>query len=988
MFVTKVHMEVVGFLFVAGVVIWVIVSILSGSDSSPSRQRTSYSTAQTNKDKRTAQTNEDKRTASGIRPVRVPESGELTTYLAHVADSTSILALSLRAYSDWFRQNDVPYLASSDSRVHIPPQLFYFVESDTGVDGRKWSFSAFPIPSTLALADQARRFGHLASRRESPRVFLLVFEDRGSPDGRRLGFLVVHRSGKHTLRFRDIIEQNGVAQLGTTYSAPEDIYTTPLNVARTFWKGAGVNQGTLAQTGEASTHGESDQREQRNDRNTQPLRITVNVETSDSTARSASSVERALAASRDAWNAPGQPVTVRGRTISSGMVYVGETLRANGLHGGSPALINPTLPVATGTDKAGANFGYWPSYAQIPPESRGAFLDWLASGRRDTSYDIGYVFIFFYGLERRILVDARHDEQARTEVPDLLDELEALNERFGPVSHSFRGYCSGLIAYAREAFGHQPSVSGPAYPSADGAYRMSSAEKTALGRILADERAIPADWALAWVRSDPEARLRTPGTRCVEEFDTLFLRRYEDRFGEGLIVDVEETRRRITYRPASAGIRETFSQRIEGVADVDRVLIPPDLVAFSHDIEADLDDYSRWIGRRDDRSSPAALGLLPPELIAERCGDEARTLIDDIHAWLGDEDRVVISTDRILSRWPSKNDDYLTKTEAESLSGFLAGFELGIEPDVRYSRNPSKRDHVTLFRLPGPDREPSGVFESARLLLHLAAAVAGADEEVTSDEEKHLERHLERALDLTPAEQSRLRAYMARLLMHPPTLRGVRRRAKDMDETVRKRLGKFLLTVAGADGHLDANEITVLEKIYDMLGLNEDRVHQDLHDLSARDPGRIDRGPVTVIRADETQTYRIPDEHDAADAGEPSAHETDGLDLDLDRVAAVQNETKDVADVLSKVFEEEEEVSPQFDVEGLTDHHHAFLAELSAKMQWPRAEYEDLAESHGLIPGFATEQINASAFEVADEPLLEGDDPIELNPYALNALQS
>jgi hypothetical protein len=44
---------------------------------------------------------------------------------------------------------------------------------------------------------------------------------------------------------------------------------------------------------------------------------------------------------------------------------------------------------------------YWPSYGDISPAARRAFLDWLSTGRQDSTYGIGHVFIFFYGLEHR-----------------------------------------------------------------------------------------------------------------------------------------------------------------------------------------------------------------------------------------------------------------------------------------------------------------------------------------------------------------------------------------------------------------------------------------------------------------------------------------------------------------------------------------------------------------------------------------------------------
>ncbi|WP_198598613.1 tellurite resistance TerB C-terminal domain-containing protein, partial [Salinibacter altiplanensis] len=376
-------------------------------------------------------------------------------------------------------------------------------------------------------------------------------------------------------------------------------------------------------------------------------------------------------------------------------------------------------------------------------------------------------------------------------------------------------------------------------------------------------------------------------------------------------------------------------------------------------------------------------------LIRERAGDKANQFVQQIEDWMGDKDRAVIASETLLEHWPSKNEDYLTKTEAEALSGFLAGFGFGVEPDIRYTRNPSKRDHLTIFRMEGDGEEPGETFESARLLVHLAAAVAGADDEIAPGEEVQIERHLEEALDLSEGEQARLRAHLARLLKHPPSMRGVRRRAEELSDEQRRSLATFLLTVAGADGYLDGEEISILEKIYDILELDADQVHQDLHSLSAREPGDMDDGPVTVIEGEEQETYRVPDEEEPTSSEEdPSQNDAGGVNLDLERVSEVQDETQDVARVLDDVFSDGEDEAPAFSVDGLTEAHESLLMDLQEKEKWERTKFEELAEDHGLIPGFAIEQINDSAFEVADEPLLEGEDPIELNSYALDALQS
>jgi len=71
-----------------------------------------------------------------------------------------------------------------------------------------------------------------------------------------------------------------------------------------------------------------------------------------------------------------------------------------------PSLIDTSLKVNSySPDYNGENMGYWPSYQNISSSSRAAYIEWLAGDRSDPDAYIGYVFLYFYGIERRILVD-------------------------------------------------------------------------------------------------------------------------------------------------------------------------------------------------------------------------------------------------------------------------------------------------------------------------------------------------------------------------------------------------------------------------------------------------------------------------------------------------------------------------------------------------------------------------------------------------------
>lgn len=79
--------------------------------------------------------------------------------------------------------------------------------------------------------------------------------------------------------------------------------------------------------------------------------------------------------------------------------------------------------------------------------------------------------------------------------------------------------------------------------------------------------------------------------------------------------------------------------------------------------------------------------------------------ISQIEEWLDGSDQAIIPSAWITRQWAPESRDSLTEAEAKALSGFLEGFGFGIEPDIRYGGNPSKCQHVVIFRDEGDEEE-------------------------------------------------------------------------------------------------------------------------------------------------------------------------------------------------------------------------------------------------------------------------------------------
>lgn len=702
-------------------------------------------------------------------------------------------------------------------------------------------------------------------------------------------------------------------------------------------------------------------------------------------------------AGQKAWVAAGQTVTVQGRELPGGMFYVGSDLPAISPYVSiEPALIDPKLPGNhRSPDRSGREMGYWPSYSEITPAARSAYLDWLAAGRPSGAY-IGYVFLFFYGLERRVVFDAAHIDEARAEIPALLDEVERLLKLYQD-NHSFCGYAGNLLSFGPLLHG-PVDVGSLTPPLTRQGWEFPVELKLALGAIVNAGEPLPASWALSWLRTHPDIQLRTPANRCSDEFNELFRIRYQAEYRDGMKIRRNKTPLKLSYHPASGSLRSVIEFDAGDLPDVCRLQAPVRrLRELAQVVTDELDAYSRWVGRRGERDSFGAVALLPRELAESRQPTDLRRLLERIESTLGSDDTATILVPDLIEEYPSRRPHILTAREAMAFAELLEQRGFGVAPDIRCSEiNLSKHQHAVVFRLPDGPPAPTDEYLGATVVLQLGAAVSAADGTVTEDEERQLETHLERALQLSTVDRNRLRAHLQWLLTEPPKLTGMRARLRALAPSQQDLVGRFCVSVAAADGHISPDEVKVLSRVYSLIGLDPDRLHSDLHALASGPATR----PVTVLPPDEPTGRRIPPPTEAA-----TASTDDGLRLDEQRISEVMAATREVTQLLTEIFEgpveqEAEESDPgaaAFDDEevetasdsalgGLDPAHADLVRYLAQRRIWSREEFEQTAVELGLMPAGAIEVINDAAFERCDEPILEGEDPLEVNEQALREL--
>lgn len=669
------------------------------------------------------------------------------------------------------------------------------------------------------------------------------------------------------------------------------------------------------------------------------------------------------------WVPPGENIEVAGVNLPGGMLYVGGRLKA--LNGDSePCLISGQHTVARVGNYYSSQMGYWPSYAEASPQERRAYLNWLSEGRSNPNCDIGYVFLFFYGLERRVIVDSRNDPTARTDWPAIIVELRRLLAIYGEKSGSFNRYAGELLSWI-ELDGKSDQLYKQPIPDFPRTYELPPYLRLALGQAAVDRAPLPAHLALAWVRLSPECYLRTAATRCPNEFERLFAQRYYEVLGSGLVLPKNRTKLKFVYRAASAGLRgANITMAFGDVPDITALTAPiRKLMEIANQCTDELGSYSRLVGR-DPEAAGALDGLLllPTTLWPASTQEKLRALTAGMR-----EGRLSLPLQELLAALGGAN-QAVNRDRVRGLARALEAAEVGMEPHVLGgAKAPGEQDTVVLFTQPLMDSDVGSraEYKTSALTLQLASAMAQADGDFHDREIAHLRAEIEGWAHLTTAERRRLHAHLQWLTASPMSLAALKKKLEPLSTTARETLAAFMAMLAQSDGFVSPDEVKFLEKVYKALGVEPKRVFSDIH--TAGSGGT----PVST-----TQT------------------EKQGFRLDAARIVALQEDTARVSALLSKIFTEDAgstpaPAAPEAELEdeanaplGLDDVHSALLRLLLSRPEWTRAELEDAAADLDLMLDGAMEQINEAAFEAFDEPLFEGEDPISVNTELLEKIEA
>ena len=674
------------------------------------------------------------------------------------------------------------------------------------------------------------------------------------------------------------------------------------------------------------------------------------------------------------WVPPGQPVQVHGITLADGMVYVGQG-EDHQREVNEPSAIDPTLPVKGGAERSFGYDEFWLSYASFDPETRRDYLRWLASGRRDPDIGFEYILLFLFGLERRVCVDIVMDRSLAWELPLIRDEVSAIHQLLLSERDWTLGmFLEGFLGYI-DLVSLDPAQIDIRTPPPLRVQKVPPPVEIGmgLGTIVARKQPVPAEWALAWAWYLPEVRLRIAATRAPEELSRLFVLRYGEVHGEGMMLRSGKKRFQIDYQPEnfSLGMLPFTSGNLP---DVFLRQSPARKLADLFDnVMNELDTYSRWLARNPEKEGTiAALTHLPARLLREPRG-EVTELLGWFEQCLGARRVAAVDPAEVIARWSEVPVTKLSKSDSLALAKVFQRFDIGIEPDVRFGGAAiAVGKPAVLYRIESPvDDEPSAAYATATTIAHLGAAVLAANGAILHDALADLVGLI--ALDdalpvpLPSSEMARLHASLVGLVTTEIKLTGLKKRLEELTDDGRKDTGDILIALATRDGAVSPPTVTILMKIFKLLSLDPEIVTSQLH-------------------AAQTGHHRKTSGWEGTRRGI--------LTLDRSTIAARERETSIVSDLLGSIFADADPaatppnvVATNVDtVAGLDAAHSLLLRTLCERETWTAAEFSALAATCHLLASGAIDVLNEAAIDLTGDPLIEGDDALTVDLDVLREL--
>lgn len=602
-----------------------------------------------------------------------------------------------------------------------------------------------------------------------------------------------------------------------------------------------------------------------------------------------------------------------------------------------------------------------PNYNELNEIQQGCYIKWLAKGKtalKEAGGDMGYVYLYYYGLEYRALVEKQNQKDILFEVIDLVTKFKKL--RYG---YDFIVYLMLTINnFSAEESGRLIQF----FIENKQKYFNNSAYSTILKNLL-PHRQFKTKFSPAQVLSDKEqGKLSARQNELLDYYLKYALEKLSD-------TDIYASQKQIyNYYMAmkASSFIDTFSAAPNAISYDALIPTPKVKKLCTHAAQIIKEEIKQPIKNFANSAAPLTeieKFLFLPEILKK---DIMPPALFDL------KDSTIASIENIAQKLGFTLEEKITLRQSMLIADACEALGYEIEPSAALDKKVYKKEEqVILYENRFIKKSPSELYQTASLFTDLGYQTAIEDNEVLQAESAVIENFIKKQFPISQAELYRLqmrgKLIAQTKIIH--TADTIKKLVKTANSNTKETILQFVIAIAGNDGIIKEKEYKLLQKIAGQLTITENQLKTIVAQF-------IDTANQAVI-LEQISSKTSKKSQDAAAKPE----ETIKLQLNAEKLVKVQINTAEIHTVLQEIFGEEqaetiksetqentvsekdEQNQPENNLQGI-------IALLLGKESWTRNELMNIIQNKGLMLNSLLDQINEWAENTYGDFLIEEDE--------------
>lgn len=684
------------------------------------------------------------------------------------------------------------------------------------------------------------------------------------------------------------------------------------------------------------------------------------------------------------WIAKNEVIQVGHLTIKGGFVFYGLLSKLGKEADDIASLLDPSLPISNANDYSFRQMTYWPRYSQITPDARSAFLHWLATDRNGLNVDIGYVFLYFYGIEKRFFDLYPQLPKSTNDIQELLIECRRLHSVYSSLSKSFSSYIQTFLRLITYTTGSSADILNETTFEKKSGIAPLTLIQIQIAHTVNAHQEIAFPLVKQWLIFDPVFQLGPIAESQSSLFWHVFEVNFDLEFPSGVALTIGNESIKLTYQPASppyAGI----AQSTITIRNLKHAHIPDEVLQQMKGLIQSTNSTLESLKTTRKLTNQKQIDAVLLELPAIYWSASIHTLVHELASLCIHETNVIRGRDINLALKTPKG---ISNMGFANIVHYLQDqLSIGIIPSfTQFKTSPENNDCLVLYRIDRSSEDmpvqTKAVISVANALpmIELLALIAHANRTTNTNMFSTIQGIIDSWSNFKSSEISLFKGHAR--FYEQQKIASVSDIVKRIEQFSKKQLNDirvFATHQFTVEKTSDSNAIKLLETFFLLI-----------NPLTAK--------PATLAIAKDDITDSEKKKKVVQSEPEPKASFT----LDLKRISELQDESKKITSYLGEIFTQDPvdnpqtqtTISPVVSIElstnsgslpGLDDKHAKLLASLLEKIEWARSDVLQIAQGLGLMTDGAIEKINEAAFDAFDAPILEGDDPIEVNIDLMNS---